>query len=346
MKSLWFKACGAALAAVCLGGVSGMLRAQQSAARRGTTGTRAQGGEARARVEALRSPDALKRAAAAYELSRRPAEARAAVEALIGLLGDAALVDPNLYRKNERWWDDSKDFTVGKEAARALTAVGSEAVEPLVAALTRTAAEARRNAAWALGAISDRRAVEPLMKTLGSDADARVREQAAWAAGALGDKRAVESLLAALKDPNADVREQAVWALGAIGDGRAVEGLSAALSDTDPEVQEQAAWALGAVGDRGATDALGAALKTGAAGVRTQAAWALGAIGDRRGVSPLVAALSDAEARVREQAAWALGAIGDARAADALRAALRDNDKSVREQARWALGIVGVSELK
>jgi hypothetical protein len=34
MKSLWLKACGAALAAVCLGGVSGMLRAQQTAAQR------------------------------------------------------------------------------------------------------------------------------------------------------------------------------------------------------------------------------------------------------------------------------------------------------------------------
>jgi HEAT repeat protein len=44
-----------------------------------------------------------------------------------------------------------------------------------------------------------------------------VRKQAAWALGAIGDSRAVQGLMKALKDTDAGVRKQAAWALGAIG---------------------------------------------------------------------------------------------------------------------------------
>src|SRR5919112_1712197 len=79
-------------------------------------------------------------------------------------------------------------------------------------------------AAWALGAIGDKRAVAPLTETLRRDAAESAREQAAWALGAIGDRGATEALGAALKDASADVREQAAWSLGAIGEARAVEG--------------------------------------------------------------------------------------------------------------------------
>jgi len=48
------------------------------------------------------------------------------------------------------------------------------------------------------------------------DIDADVREQAAWALGAIGDARALAGLTAALKDSASGVRRQAAWALGAI----------------------------------------------------------------------------------------------------------------------------------
>jgi HEAT repeat protein len=48
------------------------------------------------------------------------------------------------------------------------------------------------------------------------DTDERVREQAAWALGAIGDARALAGLTAALKDSASGVRRQAAWALGAI----------------------------------------------------------------------------------------------------------------------------------
>jgi HEAT repeat protein len=41
-----------------------------------------------------------------------------------------------------------------------------------------------------------------------------VRKQAAWALGELADRRAAEALSAALKDKSPEVRKQAAWALG------------------------------------------------------------------------------------------------------------------------------------
>jgi HEAT repeat protein len=74
---------------------------------------------------------------------------------------------------------------------------------------------ARRNAAWALGALEDQRAVEPLLDLL-EDREAGVREQVCWALGALGDERALHRLLPSLKDPDARVRRQAAWAIGVL----------------------------------------------------------------------------------------------------------------------------------
>jgi len=50
-----------------------------------------------------------------------------------------------------------------------------------------------------------------------ADQSPGVREQAAWALGALGDSRALTGLLGALKDSSAGVRRQAAWAIGVIG---------------------------------------------------------------------------------------------------------------------------------
>ena len=177
----------AGLATVALAGAGGLSQAQQGSGRSG----RGQGGPAapadvREDVEALRSPDDLTRAAAAYRLKKRGAAARAAVPALVELLGDAAVVDPNLYRKGERWWRPTQDFTVGQEAAGALAEIGEAAVEPLIGAPRRPEAEARKNAAWALGAVGDSRAAAALREAL-KDADRDVREQAAWALSAIGD---------------------------------------------------------------------------------------------------------------------------------------------------------------
>src|SRR5215212_6036833 len=88
--------------ALVLAAAAALFSAALVAARQKSEGRQSDAG-ARGRAEALRSPDAQKRAAAAYEISKRPAEAKALVPALVGLLGDATTVDADAYRKREHW---------------------------------------------------------------------------------------------------------------------------------------------------------------------------------------------------------------------------------------------------
>ena len=55
------------------------------------------------------------------------------------------------------------------------------------------------------------------------------RRRAAWALGEIEDRRAVQPLSRLVNDPDADVRRQAVWALGEIQDQSSQTGLAAAL---------------------------------------------------------------------------------------------------------------------
>ena len=271
--------------------------------------------DVREKITALSSTDPVKRAAAAFYLSKKGEAAVVAIPQLVQLLGDDTTVDPNMYRKGEQS-DGPKapKPSPGTEATKALTAIGEPAVDPLIALLKDSNPVARRNAAWGLGSIRDARAVEPLV--------------------------------AVLKDADARVRYQATWALGSLKDDRAVEGLSSEFRDTDPDVREQAAWALGSIRAAIGVDALVGALTDEFWKVREQAAWALGSIKDSRAVDALIGALTDKNPRVRKQAAWALGSIGDLRATDALTVALNDQDQKVREQAVWALQMKARSNYK
>jgi HEAT repeat protein len=224
----------------------------------------------------LRANDPLVRARAACSLKEHGDRSSEAIDPLIQMLGDATPLDSAVCR--ERWRRSSEDQTTpGDLAAAALVAIGTSSVQPLIGALQQPSWIARRNAAWALGALDDPRGVAPVAKSL--------------------------------QDPQPDVRVQAAWALGTMDASAAVKGLVAALADTDARVRTQAAWALGAIGDAAAVEQLIDALKDESKDVRTQAAWALGVIGDGRASQGLVAALKDAEPGVRRQAAWALGVI-------------------------------------
>jgi HEAT repeat protein len=229
-------------------------------------------------IDMLRSPDPVVRVSVACLRDVFNGSATAAIPALIALLDDDEPVSPEVCREDHRrWWGDEHPLTAGQEAARALVRIGMASFDPLVKALGGTGAVERRNAAWALGALDDQRAVPPLMGAL-RDTDDRVREQASWALGALDDARAVQPLIGALRDASFGVRRQAAWALGAIDDSTSVDALLAALKDSNARVREQSAWALGAIGDARASAGLSRALKDTDSRVRRQAAWALGAM--------------------------------------------------------------------
>jgi len=65
------------------------------------------------------------------------------------------------------------------------TKVSAVGVAGLIGLLGDAVAPVRSNAAWALGALDDARATEPLAR-LSTDADPSVRRQAAWALGHVG----------------------------------------------------------------------------------------------------------------------------------------------------------------
>ena len=204
--------------------------------------------DAVAAAAGLASADPAVRTRAACELRELGSLAAPVLGRLTALLEDGSPVDPAIC--GERTWrfHGSHDTTTpGEQAASALVAIGAPAKEPLMKTLTAPVWIARRNAAWALGALDASEAVPALIEAL-KDTDAGVREQVAWALGAIGDRRAVDGLIGALTDTAPGVRRQSAWALGAIGDRRAVSALTKCLKDAEAGVRKQAAWALGAIG--------------------------------------------------------------------------------------------------
>jgi HEAT repeat protein len=199
----------------------------------------------------LASPDPAARTRAACDLRALGSGAAPMLGRLAAMLDDGSPVDGAVCA--DRTWRHgwSQDATSpGEQAASALVAIGTPAYDPLTRALGGPAWIARKNAAWALGALGNRSAVPLLTRTL-RDTEAPVRSRGAWALGALGGRdssEAVTALVEALKDTDAGVREQVAWALGAIGDRRATSALAKTLKDADAGVRKQAAWALGAIG--------------------------------------------------------------------------------------------------
>ena len=103
-------------------------------------------------IAMLRSGKPQERAAAAYWLGQQRAAAADAVDPLVELLGDATQVNPAQYRASRAL----QKMTLGEEAAAALVNIGHPSIEPLIRVLkTSPMPEARKNAAWALGALHD-----------------------------------------------------------------------------------------------------------------------------------------------------------------------------------------------
>ncbi|MBA4150106.1 MAG: HEAT repeat domain-containing protein [Verrucomicrobia bacterium] len=90
-------------------------------------------------------------------------------------------------------------------------------------------------------------AVEPLIKAL-SQFDSLSQKHAAKALGEIGDVRATEPLLVALDSVDMGVRKAAVEALARIGDPRAFEGLMRARSDGSKPVRDAADLGLKELG--------------------------------------------------------------------------------------------------
>ena len=242
-------------------------------------------------AQGLGSGDPRARALAACEAGH--ARAVELIPALVSMLGDDAPVPPvKCWENNHRWspaLDSFKQPSPGEQAAIALASMGTPSVEPLTRALGAGSAAARRNAAWAVGELTNMRederagAVMPLIALLG-DADGWVRMAAARALGEIRDERAAGRLTLLLQDDEWRARELAAWALGEMKEESAVASLCGVLaSDPRPEVRTTAAWALGEIRSREAAAALRQALNDPEGSVRDKARWALSEIEDSDG---------------------------------------------------------------
>lgn len=103
-------------------------------------------------IALLKTGKAQEKAAAAYWLGQQHVAAAPAVDPLVELLADTTEIDPLKYRTSKIL----QKLTLGEEAAAALVNIGRPSIDALIRVLkTSPAAEARKNAAWALGALHD-----------------------------------------------------------------------------------------------------------------------------------------------------------------------------------------------
>jgi HEAT repeat protein len=212
-----------------------------------------------------------------------------AIASLLALLGDDRQVEPIACWTSGRWTpalDTFKHPSPGEQAALALASMGRTAFGPLMNELTNTSATTRRNAAWAIGELTnmppgERAPAIPQLITLLSDRDAWVRMAAARAIGEVRDRRATETLIATLSDADWRVRRLAAWALNEMKEKRAVTALcQVLLGDARAEVRGAAAEALGEIASAEALPSLQQALNDPETAVRAKVSWAIAEIED------------------------------------------------------------------
>lgn len=210
-----------------------------------------------------------------------------AIPTLIALLGDDSKTELVKCWDTGRWSPALQTFkhpSPGEQAAIALASFGRAAFVPLSNELNSSNATVRRNAAWAIGELTnmlpgERSGAVPQLISLLSDSDEWVRMAAARALGELRDRRSLDGLIARLSDDKWHVRQVVVWALSEMKDERAVTALCGVLlSDGRAEVRRGAAEALGEISSAEALPSLKQALNDPETSVSTKAAWAIAEI--------------------------------------------------------------------
>jgi beta-lactamase regulating signal transducer with metallopeptidase domain len=248
------------------------------------TTTSAEGGQV------LNDGNAQERAREACEAGRR--RALEAIPKLISMLGDDTPIQPLKCWDNGRWnpaLETFKQPSPGEEAAIALASMGTPALEALTNALDDSSGSVRRNAAWAIGELTNMREGEranavPRLISLLNDSDEWVRMASVRALGEIRDERAVEKLINTLSDAAWKVRELSAWALGEMKEERAVQTLcKMLLEDSYAEARVTAAEALGEIKSPQAVTSLNQALNDTETRVRDKAKWALSEIEDSDG---------------------------------------------------------------
>ncbi|HUB06385.1 MAG TPA: HEAT repeat domain-containing protein [Myxococcales bacterium] len=269
-----------------------------------------------------------------------PRVKQAAAEAL-GDLGDKAAVGD---------LTDAVDFSVGGGSDRE----------------TRSANEANRAIAIALGQLGDRKASPALLKMLHSR-DHYVVLAAVESLGKLHETSAVDPLMAIATDDNQEpfIAKKAIMALGRIADPKAVPAIEKMLFRERQGVSfyPESSFAVFQIGEPAATpliallDGKDKAMEKWAQdnqilpeALYAKTAQVLGDVGDPRADSALLSRLhyesdSDYKLLVRANAAESLGRLRDKAAAKAIAALLGESEANVRDAYGRALVLIGDSSV-
>lgn len=189
---------------------------------------------------------------------------RQSVASVLGQIGSPEAVVPLIGAFRD------KDWSVRRDAYRAIVKIGKPAVQPLISALKHPSDDIKWGAAGTLEALGWKPSadevgatywivknewhkcveigapsIEPLIERLGHWDESMCKE----AVGALVriGQPCVPRLITTLEDENPRVRKLAAVALGMIGDERAEQPLIALLSEKDKEVSQAASEAISAI---------------------------------------------------------------------------------------------------
>ena len=138
----------------CSGGRDPITEIQSAA---GEPGQETNAGTQSRSDKLLNSASAQERAQAACDAGRN--HAVEAIPMLVSMLGDDRKIEPLACWNSGRWSPALETFkqpSPGEQAAIALASMGSPAFEPLTNELANANASVRRNAAWAIGELTNR----------------------------------------------------------------------------------------------------------------------------------------------------------------------------------------------
>ena len=287
-------------------------------------------------IETLKDEDENVCRAAGYALSRY----EEAVEPLISLL----------YNANEH------------ELQMAIWILGelkaSQALPEIINFLEHDVPDIRQNAAYALGNIGDRNAIEPLIGCISKDNNKDVRIYAAEALKKIENTKNIEKIIKvaksddellreniikavypggtfqrassdyreeeifpeeeSLNDRNPDMRKNAVLVMAEKYKARALSSIIPKLKDPDETVRDTTIRAVVEINDPVAVDNIIECLRDHSPLVQQRAAWALGEFKDKKALSGLLGLLGSKDGAVRATAAYALGNLEDERSIEYL----------------------------
>ncbi len=141
-------------------------------------------------------------------------------------------------------WENQPEDRACRRCGAELLPDGADYASKLISALEHPEPETPIRAAWILGELRERRAVDPLMRVLEKGTDPYILAAAAEALGKIGDDRATDVLAKSLASSFLPVRVKAVEALGRLGGDEARKAIEGALVDPSPSVRKAAEGAL------------------------------------------------------------------------------------------------------